>query len=478
MASNNDQFEMGRLPIVPLAYENKDLAQCNELIIDYTGNKSYHIYITDSKDRTKLIDITELIINNIFPNINADNFKVSIEGLVNAQTLRDIINFIYKRFLMPDNPNGFDFANDIDKVTADDTKTILLKDTDGVYYLPVTSASNVIDASGSSIQERLDSLTRVGFATDYLRATENNQSSFEFEFPYPNYLAEGNHMELRIGTVFIEPERYDIILNYNDEGLEVGGTIVFLDESIEIGRAINILYIYNSKDASAGELKYMSGALLVNGSIPTNKLAAKTDRYDLNSSSYVATAKSVYNLYARLTDDINNWSPYVLYATDTNTTSTAGSVIIVSSDTFVLKDGYKICVTLKTATKSNAKLQFNGTQYPIYDGSSPIDYSISAGKMISLVYSKSDNRFYIKSLREYKINTSNYIYTTADKETVISFNGLDYENGDQIFVYRNGVRLFDQLDYSINMAREEITLYVRTEAYERIVFEVMNVEGR
>ena len=66
MASNNDQFEMGRLPIVPLAYENKDLAQCNELIIDYTGNKSYHIYITDSKDRTKLIDITELIITNIF----------------------------------------------------------------------------------------------------------------------------------------------------------------------------------------------------------------------------------------------------------------------------------------------------------------------------------------------------------------------------------------------------------------------------
>ena len=57
--SINDQYNMGRIPLRPLALTDKANAQTKELIIDYKGDKpTYHIYITDAKDRTKLIDIT------------------------------------------------------------------------------------------------------------------------------------------------------------------------------------------------------------------------------------------------------------------------------------------------------------------------------------------------------------------------------------------------------------------------------------
>ena len=34
MASLNDQFEHGRIPIKPLPYKDHDLSQCNEVIIN------------------------------------------------------------------------------------------------------------------------------------------------------------------------------------------------------------------------------------------------------------------------------------------------------------------------------------------------------------------------------------------------------------------------------------------------------------
>ena len=61
--SLNDQYEHSRIPLKPLPYENRRLADCNEIMIDYSGdNPSYHIYIVDSSDKSKYIDITALIL--------------------------------------------------------------------------------------------------------------------------------------------------------------------------------------------------------------------------------------------------------------------------------------------------------------------------------------------------------------------------------------------------------------------------------
>ena len=92
--SANDQFNMGRLPLRPLSLNDKELAQTKELLIDNLGDDpSYHIYITDSKDRTRLIDLTNLYSEN--PNISGDNLTITIDGLIDPQKLKYIINFIY-----------------------------------------------------------------------------------------------------------------------------------------------------------------------------------------------------------------------------------------------------------------------------------------------------------------------------------------------------------------------------------------------
>ncbi len=395
--SVNDQYNMSRIPIRPLSLSNKDLASTKELIIDNLGDKpSYHLYITDSEDRTKLIDITSLIIKEAFPNINADNLKITIEGILEPENLKDIINYIYKRFLMPDDANGFNYKEDYNKLTDPLTKSVLLKDTDDIIYLPVTLADNVYDSAGVTIQDRLDQMTRLGFSTSYVRSeNKSGQSSFEFEYPFVNYTNGGNYVEVRIGSTYIDKSRYEIIDEVDRDGNCYRATINLIDESLEYGRALNFLFIYNSSITPQSKPGYFYGGLLANGSVPTGKLEKVSDRYDLNDSTSIATSKALYNLY-------------------------------------------KACCELY--------------------GKTPGSSSSSSG--------------------DYKLTTNRYIYTAKDQETKISFNSLYFKSGDQIFVYRNGVRLFESLDYSINITARTITLYVRTEANDRIVFESYNVEKR
>ena len=64
-----DQFSMARLAIKPLAYENKDLAQRGEFMVDHAGeHPTYHLYIVDPEDETKIIDITSYMVKEAFGN--------------------------------------------------------------------------------------------------------------------------------------------------------------------------------------------------------------------------------------------------------------------------------------------------------------------------------------------------------------------------------------------------------------------------
>lgn len=524
--SVNDQWNMSRLPIRVLPYQKKDLASCNEIIIDYLGdNPSYHIYITDKNDPKILIDITQLIIEEMFPNasINANNFYVTIEGLKDSQTLRDIINYIYKRFLMPDNPNGFDPVNDLDKIKDPTTKNILLTDTDGIIYLPITVAGNVIDSSGKSIQERLDDMTRLGFSTSFVRATTNNQSSFEFNYPFKDYPKYGNYVEVRIGSTYIDKARYEIINEKSADGSITSATLTFIDETVEKGRAINFLFIFNAKAVTGGKFENISGGAIADGTITSSKLEKVSDSFLLNDSTSIASSKALYNLFTRYINDINDRDEHVYYYYDDSDgdilyygremdTISSGDVLnIIAKNKKTLSKGIRIyhkpegnvyyavdSETGETVNDLSIELDPGGSidsiqiqdpteqtdgEYPsvlkdiidikkLYnkDGATP-KTNLPAGRMIKLLYQ--NDCFYI--LNNNDIITNRYIYTCIDQETAISFKQLSYEYEDIINVYRNGVRLFEDLDYSMNSDSETITLFVRTEEGERIVFESIRV---
>ena len=55
--------------------------------------------------------IFEVIKPQIFPIIEV----INIEGIDDPTSLQDILNFIYKRFTYAEDPNGFDYNEDIDR---------------------------------------------------------------------------------------------------------------------------------------------------------------------------------------------------------------------------------------------------------------------------------------------------------------------------------------------------------------------------
>lgn len=488
--SANDQFEYGRIPLKPLPLTNKEQAQVNELIIDYKKHSDgtdpeYHIYIADSDDPTKLIDITNLIIKEILPNakINANQFQIKIDGIQDPTDLSKIIGYIYKHFVLP---NDFNYNEDIDKVLSESntTKSALLVQTDGTVILPITKASNVFDDTGESIQSRLDNMTRVCISTAYIYATEDNQTSFEFSYPFENY---NEFIEIRIGTTYIDSTRYMITPNRDANGNYTTGTLTFIPgvgendtgDSIEINRRIDFIFMYNALNKGTGGCKVMNGRAIADSTIPACKLEFTSDSYIYNNSNCIATSAAVYNLFKKIINDgINENIQYLMDLND------SANVINIDLNNYNINEiTFPFVFNLiLTSNKRNAMgnlfIQFKkGTSvYKTYNLYNLLDnslYELSGGKVYTIYIPSDNNKAYILTPFN-NLKSSRYVHLCEDQETEISYENLDCGYDDLIHVYRNGVRLFEDIDYSNDTISKKITLFVRTEENERIIFETLS----
>lgn len=498
--SLNDQFEYGRIPLKPLPYKNKELAQCNEFVIDYGDDGTYHMYITDSEDPTKFIDLTSKIIREILPNakIDANQFQINIEGVEDPSSLKDIINFIYKRFTYPENINGFDPSKDADKILDPTTKQVLLRNTDGTILLPVTSASNVIDTSGTSVQERLDNMTYVAFSTQVVRATENNQMQFTLEFPYKNY---DGHIEIIAGNAYLDKSRYTINYNLDDNGDYYTAELLLVPDindysdyydnrnynssGIERGRKLVIIYIYNAvppsqvsitNDSSKTVIKPVHGSIIANKSIASIKLEKTTDSYTLNDSSAIATAAAVNNAYTDIINKIYSNNAIILAKQTTVNADTINVSVNTTSSYVIFMMNVLITSNITVSNPSDIaiKVQNNNTTFSLrnMDGTKFATNTIfPAGKIITLICDTSSHIAYLNTTIP---SRKTFKYICEDKERVIPYTGLSYNANSIINIYRNGVRLFEDLDYTHNRSNETITLMVYTESEEIIIFEAIS----
>lgn len=469
MTSLNDQFEHGRIPIKPLPYKNRNLSQCNEIMIDYGEDGNYHIYITHHNDPTKYIDITALIIKEMLPEteINANQFTLTIEGNKNPQSLMDIINYIWKRFTHAEDPSGFVYETDIDLVTNPSTTSVLLQTTDGQIQLPVTLADNVYDRNGNSIQSVLDDMIRLGFSVSYLYATQDDQTSFEFNYPFEDY---PDMLEVRVGTTYVDSTRYQITKHYDLEGHYTSGTIDFIGEGIENGRRIDLVWIFNSAYKGGAKVQFISGTKIADSTVPIFKLAKYSDSYYYTDGNSVATSKAVANLYFDLSNVINSNNQNLFHCPDTSTTNDT-IMVNIGRDA---KDGDVIIATTAGVKVSSVKLSVGNTIYSIKspDGN-PLVRGFRNSQVIK--FKIINDTAIILSGNSGEIRNSKYMYNCQDQEYDIPFSGLTYDTGDLIHVYRNGVRLFQDVDYSLNTVDETITLFVRTEQGERIIFESLGI---
>lgn len=477
MGSNNDQFEHGRIPLRPLSLRNKNLANTNELIVDYGEDASYHIYIAHHADPTRLIDITSLIVQEMLPKveINGNQFTITIEGQKDPANLKDIINFIYKRFTYAEDPSGFVYEEDIHKIFDPTTVNVLLRTTDGQIQLPITIADNVYDKNGKSIQERLDNMVKLGFSVSYLYTTQQNQTSYEFDYPFEDY---PDLLEVRIGTTYVDNSRYSITKHYDGEGHYKSGTLTFIGESIENGRRIDLVWIFNTVYEEGGKLEFMSGSKIADSTIPLCKMEKYSNSYNYADSNSVATSKALADLYQVLTQAINANNQNVFYCPDA---SNRNSSVIRANINRAPANNDVLIITTDCDKKANTSLTIgtysNSISPKTYQIVYPDGGAVPKGyKSNQVIKVKIDNgKAVLLNGSEIELRNTKYVHNCLDQEYNISFANLDYKTGDLIHVYRNGVRLFQDIDYSINLSKEIITLFVRTEENERIIIEALGI---
>jgi len=81
----------GRIPIIPLPYEYKHMAVKRELVID---EKEKKLYLVSSENSSKLIDITQSVIEHI-KDLDGNIINVEIQG-VGIVNLKEFLNLINK----------------------------------------------------------------------------------------------------------------------------------------------------------------------------------------------------------------------------------------------------------------------------------------------------------------------------------------------------------------------------------------------
>ena len=469
--SVNDQFEYGRIPLKPLPYKNKDIAQCNELIVDYGDTGDYHIYIVDSHDPSKLIDLTNVSIDRITMEFNLDG------GEGSKASLNDIVNFLCNNIIYADNINGFSYNDDIGKVTNPLAKSVILRNKDGTIILPATTMDNIFDDNGNTIEERLNSITRIAF--DKVRIiAEENQYEFTFEYPCQNY---SDYIEVRVDGICIDNTEYYIIKDIDSDDNYNSATLVFINTAyIKNESKIDVLFIFNSViTGDSTKINTISGNTLVNHSIQSTKLEKVSNSYMINDPTSIATSSALYNLYNALSELVINSYQNIIWGPDT---SILNSLISVTTDKdFENLSGPFVVNTIVACNKKSSvmfALRYNDdyiyTMDLKYVNNTSLKRGIPVNRAISVLAYPKKNIAYIISGGLNGLKSSRYIHDCISEETDISYSELNYSIGDIITVYKNGIRLFEDIDYSIDTDNEIITLFVNAEENDRIIFEALN----
>lgn len=478
MAVSNDQFEHSRIPLRPLAYKNKALAQTDELLIDFgkNGDETYHMFIADSNDPTKFIDLTELMVQSILPTatFSVDNFDITLEGVDEPSALKDVINFIYKRFLYPENYGIFDYSNDSEKMFDESTINTLLRDAEGRVVLPVTFADNVFFKNGKTIQDTYNTITRFAINRQTMYAV-TNVDSYEFEYPYPDYMDD---VDVRLAGIYLDKASYSITPILRDDNTFSYGTLRLLT-SFNQSDQIDLVFTYNSKAYEDVKYDYMSGTNISIKSMPSNRLEKTSDSFTNDDDTSVATSKAVNNLYKEMIEVMGKAAKNTSYNMDISDYD--DFIHIDSDEDIVNQDFYLINVLLGTKKRFDCTglIKYNNdsvTGIPIVDAcGKELTKGLPAGKIAKLMWRKETGKLYLISTDMSNLRTGRWIHKSLESETVISYSGMQYDIGACITIYKNGLRLFEDIDYYIDTVNETITLFDPTTEGDTVIFEALYV---
>lgn len=445
-----------RIPVIPLPYKDKELAVEKELMIEYGQDTEFPtLWIVDEFDKTIHYNITQGIIDAMHGS-PGDNFTIEIEN-VGTVKLGDILNLLYTISLTHDEAWSVETLKKMIPTT--------IVDNQGIVYAPRTLSTAVYTEAGETLDARLKSISKIGMAVRRVEVTDDS-NIIKIPYPFANYAEQGNSFMLYVGTVLVDPERYTVDgdnLSFNTE-----------DDYVEKGRSCVFVFIYNSLTPETGVLLTMDGKYITPRTIETNRLAEVSDSIDLNTNDAVASARAVCTLRNVLNERIDGLAGNVSVTclADSSSTSTE---LVVKIPNYKLKDSNMIHIRLREDLAPNATLQVNDeVALPIYDGNNRVSAGPVAGEIINVSYSSLENKFYIYGVSTFKFETTYYHNSPDPGTTTIPFN-LSYDVLiDKINVFYNGVRMFPDINYTMNESSIEL-LDFESEAGDLFTFELIQI---
>lgn len=454
-----DPNKLGRVPVVPLPYSRKELAQGKELIIDYPhGN----IYIADEKDPTILYNITDDIITQV-GKMNAKNMSMTItlpDGKEYTLNIADLLSFIYNKMITTNTD-----ANEIASIheNLSDLIPAISEDNEGKRYAFITTTDQVYGPNGETVTQRLRAICRLGMVNAFVEATEDNQMSFKIPYPFEEFEAEGNYFEVCIGSVIVTPDRYSV-----ENGVL---TFALEEDAVKLGRSVMFRFWFNSATPEANALLVMDGRYIADRSIPTYKLQNLSNAINNPNPYGIATSLAVKSLYDLVMSRMNKVAADVAsFVTSTGT----GEALVATIPYFTLKDQHVIYLRLHEAIADNATLKVNDKEaYPIYVNNDPVTAGAAAGTILSLCFNENLGRFQLFSdTSKYRIASYNSSYHAAEGENVIGFEIPEFNPSlDKLTVYQNNMRLFQGVNYNLGNNNIQLIDYV-TDTNDFFYFEV------
>lgn len=339
---------------------------------------------------------------------------------------------------------------------------------DGEKIAPRGLATAIYTLDGSTVEDKLKTMSRMGTCVAHVEVEYDDQVSFEIPIPFDNYFELGNYMEIFVGSTLVDERRYH----------REGNTLIFnvIDEQIAKTRDITFKFWYNSATPPVGVTSAIDGRYIIDHTIPAVKLDCLYNNIDISDPTKLATTVATNKLYQMLMEEITMVSGYrVIHAITTGT----GARLHIDVPDYVLAEGNTIYLHLHTSVEKGATLSVNDSaDIPIFlDGKEPIRRGLNKDDILSVNYSSVFNKFFVNSSIAYRLQHYEYSYMAVGGESEILIDIPEYEPGfDTIYTYQNNIRLIENRNFKIVDRKCVFINYVAKEGDE-FLFEIDKVKG-
>ena len=320
----------------------------------------------------------------------------------------------------------------------------------GTSVAPRTLATQVFTKDGERVEDLLDDITRIGKTYRYIEVTEEEQTEFDLPTPFTNYFELGNYVELYVGSVWISPKRYSIIVDTSVQPSTAKIIFNEVEDALEVGREISVIYTYNTARAKDTVYMGVNGNYIVDGTIPISKMEKYSNDYLTNDGTSVATSKAVFDVYNSINEKLSSVAGNLIaHGISYNT----GSELMVDIEDYTLVDNSTIYLKLHTDIMTGATLSVNGSRnIPIYlNYKEPIKSGLKSGDVLSLTYSKMYGKFFVNASMAYRLAHFRQTYECQGGDSTIAIEIAEFQPGyDSLHVSHNNLKLYEDINYTID----------------------------